>query len=309
MQMPKVIVTSVVRGSQQGESHGGIFIVDVENNNVEQRVDWNSGDIDFTGRGADRGLRGITFDGDDIYVAASDELFCYNREFKIQKSWKNPYLKHCHEIVCKDRTIFLTSTGFDSLLAFDINRQVFSWGLHLMKQREQWTSFTFDPLTDKGPRAVNRHHLNMVQVNNSGIYMSGLKAEALLHVHQQNQIEEICNLPSGTHNAQTYQGGVLFNDTVNDYLRFVSPNRRSEAFAIRQYKDEEIQFSGIDDSKIARQGFARGLCTFGERIIIGGSSPSTITYYDITTGKAVTSINLTMDIRNAIHGLEIWPFD
>ena len=89
IKLPKLIATSVVRGSQQGESHGGIYTVDFEQQSGELRVDWNTSDIDFEGRGADRGLRGIAFDGDDIYVAASDELFCYDRNFQVKKSFKN----------------------------------------------------------------------------------------------------------------------------------------------------------------------------------------------------------------------------
>lgn len=84
IKLPKVIVTSVVRGSQQGESHGGVFTVDFESQTSDQVIDWNTGEIDFTGRGADRGLRGIAFDNDDIYIAASDELFCYSQNFEIE---------------------------------------------------------------------------------------------------------------------------------------------------------------------------------------------------------------------------------
>ena len=91
--MPKLILTSVVRGSQQGESHGGIYTVDFEHQQGEQHVDWNTSDIDFEGRGADRGLRGIAFDDDEVYIAASDELFCYDQSFAIQNSYKNRYLK------------------------------------------------------------------------------------------------------------------------------------------------------------------------------------------------------------------------
>ena len=116
IELPKFIATSVVRGSKKGESHGGVFTLDFERQTAEQHVDWNTGDIDFSGRGADRGLRGISFDGDDIYIAASDELFCYNREFVVQRSWRNRYLKHCHEICRKDRKIFLTSTDRKSVV-------------------------------------------------------------------------------------------------------------------------------------------------------------------------------------------------
>ena len=127
LSLPKLIATSVVRGSQQGESHGGVFTIDFEKQSVEQHVDWNTGSINFEGRGADRGLRGIAFDEDDIYIAASDELFSYNRDFHTQGAWRNRYLKHCHEICRRDRTLFLTSTGFDSLLAFDLDQQQFTW--------------------------------------------------------------------------------------------------------------------------------------------------------------------------------------
>ncbi len=96
--LPKLVATSVVRGSRQGESHGGVFTVDFEKQEVAQHVDWNTTNIDFEGRGADRGLRGIAFNGDDILIAASDELFRYDRSFKMKTSNKNRYLKHCHEI-------------------------------------------------------------------------------------------------------------------------------------------------------------------------------------------------------------------
>jgi hypothetical protein len=145
IKLPKLIATSVVRGSQQGESHGGIYTIDFESQTGDQHVDWNTSSIDFEGRGADRGLRGITFDGEDIYVAASDELFCYDRNFEIKHSYRNRYLKHCHEIVRKGRHIFVTSTGFDSLLSFNLNTKAFDWGFRLLKQYEQWDGFTFDP--------------------------------------------------------------------------------------------------------------------------------------------------------------------
>ncbi len=215
IKLPKLIATSVVRGSQQGESHGGVFTVDFDKQEGEQRVDWNTTEIDFDGRGADRGLRGITFSGDDIYIAASDELFCYDQTFKIQDSFKNRHLKHCHEICRMENTIFLSP----------------------------------------------------------------------------------------------YREGLLFNDTQSDCVRYSGRDGSNQAFKIVTYDDADIEFAGIDDSKIARQAFGRGLCPVGERFIAGGSSPSTISLYDLETKQKVGSVNLTMDIRNAIHGLEPWPYD
>ena len=42
----KLITSSVVRGSQQGESHGGVYLIDIEKQSVRQTVDWNTADID-----------------------------------------------------------------------------------------------------------------------------------------------------------------------------------------------------------------------------------------------------------------------
>jgi hypothetical protein len=307
--LPKLIATSVVRGSQQGESHGGVFTVDFENRSGRQLLDWNTSDIDFAGRGADRGLRGIAFDDDDIYIAASDELYCYDREFSIQNSFRNRYLKHCHEICVKGDHLFLTSTGFDSLLAFNLESRRYEWGFRLQKQYEKWTGYTFDPGSDTGPAAVNDFHVNMVHVDDTGIYLSGLRTDALLYLNSQMQVSEVCTLPQGVHNARPWRDGVVFNDTASDVVRYVPRNGEALAFRIARYDEALIGFAGIDDTKVARQAFGRGLCTVDDRFIVAGSSPSTISLYDLQNRQKVGSVNLSMDIRNAIHGLEVWPFD
>lgn len=306
--LPTVIVTSVVRGTRQGESHGGIYTIDFAARTGRRHVDWNTVDIDFTGRGADRGLRGIAFDGNDIYVAASDELFCFDPRFRIMGSWPNRYLKHCHEICRRERMIFLTSTGYDSLLGFNLERRRFEWGFHLRRHLGAWSGFTFDPLSDLGPAPSNDFHINMVHVDEHGIFLSGTRTGALLHLNGDMEVSEVCTLPLGVHNARPFMDGILFNDTASDCVRCVGRDGRQRAFRIRRYEESQIEFAGVDDSRIARQAFGRGLCVAGDRLVVGGSSPSTVSVYDLETGSTVGSVNLTMDVRNAIHGLEVWPF-
>ena len=123
------------------------------------------------------------------------------------------------------------------------------------------------------------------------------------------KVREFCSLPAGTHKGQRWHDGVLFNDTASDAVRYVGRDGQQRAFPIVTYDEADIEFAGIDDSKIARQGFGRGLCVIDDRFVVAGSSPSTISLYEIMTGMKVASVNLSMDIRNAIHGLEAWPFD
>ena len=199
--IPKLIATSVVRGSQQGDSHGGVYIVDFSSQEVVQHIDWNKSDIDFTGRGWDRGLRGIEFSRQNIYIAASDELFIYNKLFELQKSFRNPFLKHCHEICRKDNLLFMTSTGYDSLLVFDVKKEIYIWGLFIFRNDNEWHCQSFDPNSENGPSFNNTLHINSVYVDDTGLYISGLRTNALLHVDKNIMISEICSLPDGVHNA------------------------------------------------------------------------------------------------------------
>ena len=307
MSLPKLIATSVVRGSQKGQSHGGVYLIDFAEQRVEQKIDWNTGDIDFTGRGWDRGLRGIEFTENELWIAASDELFCYSPTFELIGSYRNEYLRHCHEISRRDNLLFLTSTGFDSILAFDLNAKEYIWGLYLSKNGRQWVAQRFDPRGRGGPDFTNSYHLNMVRVDADGVTFSGLNTQALLALSGDMLVSEVCSLPRGCHNAMPHGGGVLLNDTASDVVRYVSRSGPSVAVSVPIFPEGELEYRGVDDSRIARQGFGRGLCIINEQLIAAGSSPSTISIIDLQAGARVTAVNLTMDIRNAIHGLECWP--
>ena len=174
----KLVATSVVRGSYQGESHGGVYLIDLEKREVRQTIDWNKADIDWQGRGWDRGLRGIAFDGETIYIAASDELFAYTPDFQPLGSWQNPYLKHCHEISVWERRLFLTSTGFDSILGFDLDRREINWAMHVATHEFRFKAATFDPRGEDGPLMLNKLHVNNVHCTKGGMYLSGLRKAA-----------------------------------------------------------------------------------------------------------------------------------
>ncbi len=104
-----------------------------------------------------------------------------------------------------------------------------------------------------------------------------------------------------------FADGVIFNDTASDTVRFVSRSAAEVQISVPLFPSNELDFMGVDDSKVARQGFGRGLCVLDDGLVAAGSSPSTISIIDIVKGERLTAVNLTMDIRNAIHGLERWP--
>lgn len=311
---PTLIATSVVRGAQQGESHGGVYLLDFGKQTVDQVVDWNTGEIDFTGRGWDRGLRGIAFFAGEIYIAASDELFVYGRDFRIKRSFRSSYLRHCHEIHRLDKHIYLTSTINDSILAFDLERQKFVWGLHLAIGATGPVGTGYDPNGvcgpggAKGPPARNELHLNSIFVDDRGLFVSGMRTRGILHVRNGNVVKRIVDLPEGTHNARPFRDGVIFHDTAADHLRYARRDGTEVNFPLPKYEVSELTHTDLGD-ELARQGFGRGLAIIDDRLVAAGSSPSTVTLYDLDAGMEAMRVNFSLDVRNAIHGLEVWPFE
>jgi hypothetical protein len=138
------------------------------------------------------------------------------------------------------------------------------------------------------------------------MFISGLRTEFLL-VYGGRKIERVAAVPAGVHNARPFRDGIVFNDTEADVVRFVAPDKQ-RIFKIPRYPDEQLSHKDEDDMRVARQAFGRGLCAINNHAIATGSSPSTITVHDLEGMQTTQSINLTMDVRNAIHGLEVWPY-
>jgi hypothetical protein len=303
---PKLLVSSVVRGSQQGDSHGGLYLVDMNALSFEQVLDWNSSDIAWDGRGADRGLRGIAIIGDDIFIAASDELFVFDKSFNRKASYRNAYLQHCHEISSHAGRLYLTSTGFDAILGFNLATREFDMGLRLSLVSSAVNAHGFDPRKPGIVAPARTLHLNNVHVHGDGVFVSGLYLPALVNLSR-NGIGIVAQLPRGTHNAQPWQGGVLYNDTASDRLVW----ERGEAqisSPVPRYDETLLTHTQLDDSATARQAFGRGLCPLTDNIVAAGSSPTTIALHDMKQGRCLATLNLAMDVRNAAHGMAIWPF-
>jgi hypothetical protein len=301
-----MLASSVVRGAQLGESHGGLYLVDLHTGSVQPKLDWSRADIDFEGRGGDRGLRGIAFLGERMLVAANAELLVLDSRFRLLESHRHRWLGHCHEISVSGDRVLLTSTEFDALLVFDVvaGRFVGGWQLGLDGRELVWRRFEPD---GQGPERKNLFHLNSVTVRGTEVHFSGLYTPGLLRFDG-SRLSLVARLPEGTHNAQPMDEGVVYNDSAADRLCYEAPGVRT-VIPVPTYARHDILNVERYSSAVARPGFARGLCPLARGLVAAGSSPSTVSVYDVRTGQRLRQLNLSMDVRNAIHGLALWPFD
>jgi hypothetical protein len=234
--LPKIIASTVVRSAHQGESHGGVYLIDLHTEAVKQVIRYDEPSISWEGRGGPRGLRGIAFYEDEIYLAASDEIFVYSKDFRFVRSIRNEYLRHCHETYLAGATLYVTSTGRDSVLKYDLRTRSFVKGYHvwfrgpkrqlnmmgfrvrgpgrrrgMMGLREAVGTLapmprlqTFDPNSDEGPPASsNTCHLNSVSYEGGLLTVAGTRCAHLLTIND-SKVASYARIPYGTHNARPF---------------------------------------------------------------------------------------------------------
>ena len=304
----KLVTTSVVRGSDAGGSHGGAYLIDLAAREVRLAVEAGRALPGRTLRDRDAGLRGIAFDGETVYIAASDELLAFAPDFRRVGAWRNAYLRECQGIAVWERRLFLASAGYDTILGFDLDRREFSWAMQVLSQNFSFKARSFDPRKDNGPLMLNKLHLHDVHCSPGGMYVAGLGTGGLL-LFNGREVQMAVELPPGSRDARPFRDGVLFNESDAGLLRYAGrDNAEDRAFRVPDYPEESLQQPDQDRSGGMRQGFARGLAVLSDALVAGGSSPATISLYDLPRNARLLSINLTLDVRHGIHSLAAWPY-
>lgn len=305
--MSVIAATTVIRGSQPGASHGGVYLVDLDGQRGAHLLDWTRPTIDWSGHGGGRGLRGLAFGDDRVYIAGASELYSFAPDFALLGVHSSPYLGHAQAVACFEGRIYAVSAAYDAVLACDLQSGRFDWGLQLVDGDSGLRGIPFDPQGTLGPPPSRDLRLNSLHCDSRGLFIGGGRTMGLLHFDGK-RIVRLVTLPEGVHDARPWREGVLFNDTEAEAVRFLTPDANC-VFPVPRYPEAALEPGSCDDSALARQGFARGLCVLGEGLFASGSSPLTITLHDLDAMKTTLRINLSTDARHAIHSLAPWPFE
>ncbi len=303
--LPVVLCSSVVRGAQPGEAHGELWVVDLELDEARCVWEQRDTDIDFSGHGGDRGLRGLCVVGDRVFVATSHHILELDPQLAVRASYTCPALAHAHELVYRQGHLLVCSTGFDSLLALDVQAGRFVWGLCIRGRGQDLAVAEFSP--DTPPPRGDTIHLNQVALNGDAVTMSGARSPCWLELRD-GTLDIVGELPLGTHNVTAVPGGWVGNDTARDRVLRVQGDA-VVALSVPRYPVETLERLHGANGPLARQGFARGLVVLDADTVIGGSSPTTLTAWDLAEGVPLVSRRLSLDVRRAVHGITPWPFD
>jgi hypothetical protein len=117
------------------------------------------------------------------------------------------------------------------------------------------------------------------------LYFSGLHTPGLLHSDGRS-LRLAALLPQGTHNAQVLDEGILYNDTASDRVCY----RRGAAaveLPVPEFPARPNSATSNASPRLWRGQGSRAACAYvGEGLVAGGSSPSTISLYDVIARDA-----------------------
>ena len=310
----KLVTTSVVRGSHQGESHGGVYLIDLERARSVRRSTGTRPNIDWQGRGWDRGLRGIAFDGDVVYIAASDELFAYTPDFRPLGSWRNPYLRHCHEIAVWERT---PVPGFDRLRHSPRLRPR-PQGVLTGRCTSRRTSSDF-----KGTALRPAQGRRPADAQQAAPQQRALHAGRHVRHGPQDRRDAALQRPRSADGGRAAAGhaqraAIPRRRAVQRHrsqrccaMRAAARAARTARCSVPRYPTDTAAASRAGPERASRARVSRA----GSRVLSDSRRGGRLVAVDrvaSTTSRRnerVLSVNLTMDVRNAIHGLEVWPYD
>lgn len=303
--LPRVLATCVVRTAGPGESHGGVYAIDLETGTSSLALDWNDPDIDWQGRGGERGLRGVAVHRSGIYVATCDEILQFDEAFRLQRAFGHKYLGHLHEIALAGERLWITSTAYDAVLELDLSTGRFVRGVCLRRVDSGLPAFElFDPGSGHGPLPGDTTHLNSVVPHRGALYLSGADLPFLC-VLEHDELRIWSAIPLGSHNARPYGEGVILNDSVARRLRVLGPFGTERASC--PGGGPGAAADGDPAGAGSAPGFTRGLCVLDDDLVAFGSSPASVRVFSVSRARCLREIVLSSDVRRSIHGIAAWP--
>lgn len=287
----RVLVSTVIRSSSKGAEHGGLYVVDAETGDAEQVVSRDDTGIDFSGRGGERGLRGIEVFEGSAFCAAADTLHEYDLgTWEKAGEYGCPALEGAHEVDRHGSDLWVTSTGQNGVVLFDMRARKFQGVLGVDEEMER-TRFQ----SARRPLPYgDAHHINSVQaVDGRGIFVAGTRTEYIYNISG-NGVKREAHVGKGTHNAQLIDGEPCYNATADCYTQI--GGRRLDPTHGETYDH-------VDD-KVATGNWLRGLDVVGGKAVIG-CSPAQVVVADIESGNVLNRAWISENVRNATHGLKV----
>jgi len=264
--------------------------------------------------GRQRGARGVTLFRDEVFVAAHDSIYRYDRKLtRLIGRVSCRRFNDLHEFLVNDKEIVVTCATANAVV----------WATHDGGINRVWSPLEDLSIRDSFPDIPNGRtedaedwrmvyfesdptHLNSISINPSGGHLVGLHRQAVLWNVEAGKIHHDAR-PIGaslTHNHVFLNGCNYINDTGSGQLYRISGK---ECFSL------DLSMFGISENRPANEcsatamkhGWLRGLAPVDQRRVIVGQCPASLVVVDFENRAVESVIHLSDDWRWSVHGIHI----
>jgi len=315
-----LLASTIARSTKQGESHGGLFLIRPFESKYCKILDWTEENIKWGGSGGERGLRGICFYKDYLLVATNNFIIVFDEDLNEVRRICGPLLNLCHEICVGEDQLFISSTGYDLIVSYDLEQNKFSrcakfYGSPTRSER-------YEIEDTKSFIRQNEFHINSVYYMDKKVYAAtGTKGDVFILSSGLDFINSFqsdaslrldrLQLPDShrgffgrkviAHNVYPFMEGFLLNYTENHSIVYFKDGR---ADWLVQHPSCPPHHGVTPD--LMSHGWARGLC-FTDRFAFSGSFPASVLTVDLNEKAPVGKMFLSDYMGHSVHGLEIVP--
>jgi hypothetical protein len=319
-ELPKILVSSVIRATNKGDGHGGLYIVDLENSTYEQVLDWKYPHISWDSGGGDRGLRGLTFYKGELYAAGARSIFVFDENYELVRQYRHNLIDGTHELTRWGNMLFSISNEYDMIMAFDLEERQWPVAMQCNLDEEMFPLDPESPLVpevdENGNTIADENdpnspkwmmvekrdtmHLDSLSVHEDWLFYAGSKTENMyaLNLHSAENRFQKLHFPN-THNARPWKDGLVFNRSVESDTCYQVGNK-----LVKQWKTplfpKPIQHISPGDH--ARVGYTRGMVLTKDHVIVG-TSPGSVHAFSLDSNIPVRSVYLSDDVRNSVCGM------
>jgi len=308
MTLPKIVASSVIRSLDRHDSHGGVYIVDLNNGTHEQVIDWNDPSFPWYRCAGDVGVRGVEFYGDLFYAVAGDRLLAFDKTWTLVAEYSNQYFEATHESWLHEDKLYICSDGKNAILVFDLIKKEWTTSICHPKDR---APFLFNPLVhDNEVLRFNGgfHHLDSVTVETNSLgeaiclyagAFDGCISTMNMVTGKVGQIPLIIGM---THNARMFKDGIIYCKSVESEVRYEVDSEYVQTWKIPLPDPSTLTHVYMRDCW--RLGYVRGMVSFPEDdMVVVGSSPAEVFALKLGEDGPIASVSITNDFRNSICGM------
>ena len=318
--LPKILVSSVIRSTNRGDSHGGLYVVDLEQGSHEQVLDWKYDHINWDSGGGDRGLRGLAFYKGELYAAGARSIFVFDKNYNLVRQYRHNLIAGTHELFIYNDILFSISNEYDVIMTFDLKTNQWIYGFQHTMGLPIAVFDTETPMVpdmdEKGDVIMDENdptqpkwtmlpkedtlHIDSVSVYNNWMFYSGSKVDHLYALNLQTREHLALKLffPF-THNAQPWKDGVAFNRSVESDTCYQVQNALVKHWKTPAFPTPVKNYSYDDHARI---GYTRGMVLTKDHVIVG-TSPASVHAYSLDSDLPVQSVYLSDDVRNSVCGM------